>query len=85
MQEIYTSTEQCQFAQGEEPTCFEEAIKYEEWCLAMDEEIKAFEKNKTWELVDLSSGKEVVKLKWTYKLKFLADGSIQKYKARLVA
>ncbi|KAI9153880.1 hypothetical protein LWI28_017915 [Acer negundo] len=51
----------------------------------MDEEIKALEKHKTWELVDLPDNKEVVGLKWVYKTKYRSDGSIQKYKARLVA
>ncbi|KAI9157376.1 hypothetical protein LWI28_021571 [Acer negundo] len=51
----------------------------------MDEEIKALEKHKTWELVDLPDNKEVVGLKWVYKTKYRSIGSIQKYKARLVA
>ena len=51
----------------------------------MDEEVKALEKHDTWELIDLPSGKEKVGLKWVYKLKFRPDGSIQKYKVRLVA
>ncbi|KAL0345417.1 UNVERIFIED_CONTAM: Retrovirus-related Pol polyprotein from transposon TNT 1-94 [Sesamum radiatum] len=51
----------------------------------MDIEMKALENNKTWELVNLPSGKEVIGLKWIYKLKFKPDGSIQKHKARLVA
>lgn len=48
------------------------------------EEMKALERNKTWELVELPEGK-VVGLKWIYKMKYKPDGSIQKYKARLVA
>ncbi|KAK6123667.1 hypothetical protein DH2020_042591 [Rehmannia glutinosa] len=51
----------------------------------MKEEINMIEKNKTWELVDLSNKKDVIGLKWIYKTKFNEDGSVKKYKARLVA
>lgn len=48
-------------------------------------EIQAIEKNSTWELVDVPKGKNVVGLKWVFRTKYNADGSIQKHKARLVA
>ncbi|KAF2283283.1 hypothetical protein GH714_043640 [Hevea brasiliensis] len=60
---IYTPTERCQLAQIKEPDSFEEAIKSNKWCVAMDEEMNTLEKNKTWELIDLPLGKEVVGLK----------------------
>nr|GEV80642.1 bulb-type lectin domain-containing protein [Tanacetum cinerariifolium] len=50
----------------------------------MEEELLAIERNQTWELVDLPEGKNLIRLKWIYKTKYLADGIIQKYKARLV-
>ena len=56
-----------------------------DWCAAMDEEIKALKQHNTWELVELPKGKEKMGLKWIYKVKYRSDGSIQKYKARLVA
>ncbi|KAI9200747.1 hypothetical protein LWI28_012696 [Acer negundo] len=83
--EIYEQTERCQFTQVIDPNIFQDAVKYKEWCNAMDEEIKALEKHKTWELVDLPNNKEVFGLKWVYKTKYRSDGSIQKYKAWLVA
>ncbi|KAL0340068.1 UNVERIFIED_CONTAM: Retrovirus-related Pol polyprotein from transposon RE1 [Sesamum radiatum] len=43
------------------------------------------EKNNTWELADKPKDKEVIGVKWIYKTKLNADGSIQKHKARLVA
>ncbi|KAK4399642.1 Retrovirus-related Pol polyprotein from transposon RE2 [Sesamum angolense] len=52
---------------------------------AMEEEIKMIEKNNTWELADRPKDKEVIGVKWIYKTKLNADGSIQKHKARLVA
>ena len=50
----------------------------------MDEELNAIEKNKTWELVDLPKGKEVVGVKWVYKTKINAKGKIERHKAILV-
>ncbi|KAG8490934.1 hypothetical protein CXB51_014700 [Gossypium anomalum] len=83
--EIYESTEQFQFAQIKDPIVFEEAVKSKEWRDTMDDEMEALERKKTWELVDLPNGKETVGLKWIFKTKLQADGSIQKHKARLVA
>ena len=67
-----------------EPTSFEDAIKVEEWNQAMKEEITAIEKNKTWQLVDKPEDKNVIGVKWVYRVKQNPNGSINKYKARLV-
>ena len=42
-------------------------------------------KNGVWEVVPRLEGKSVVTSKWLYKIKDVADGSIEKYKARFVA
>lgn len=42
------------------------------------------EKNKTWKLVDKPENKQVIGVKWVYRLKLNPNGSINKYKARLV-
>ncbi|KAL0357030.1 UNVERIFIED_CONTAM: Retrovirus-related Pol polyprotein from transposon TNT 1-94 [Sesamum calycinum] len=68
-----------------EPENFETAVKHKVWVQAMEEEIKMIEKNNTWELADMPKDKEVIGVKWIYKTKLNADGSIQKHKARLVA
>ncbi|KAL0352138.1 UNVERIFIED_CONTAM: Retrovirus-related Pol polyprotein from transposon TNT 1-94 [Sesamum calycinum] len=68
-----------------EPENFEIAVKHKVWVQAMEEEIKMIEKNNTWELADRPKDKEVIGVKWIYKTKLNADGSIQKHKARLVA
>ncbi|KAH9756360.1 hypothetical protein KPL71_016050 [Citrus sinensis] len=54
------------------------------WVTAMNEELFMIEKNKTWELVDRPQNRKVIGVKWVYKTKLNADGSINKYKARLV-
>ncbi|KAI5355055.1 hypothetical protein L3X38_007950 [Prunus dulcis] len=51
----------------------------------MEEELSMIEKNKTWELVDRPSDKQVIGVKWVFKTKLNLDGSVQKNKARLVA
>ncbi|KAL0379259.1 UNVERIFIED_CONTAM: Retrovirus-related Pol polyprotein from transposon RE1 [Sesamum radiatum] len=64
---------------------FEAAAKHEEWVQAMEEEIKMIAKNDTWELADRPKDKEVIGVKWIYKTKLNANGSIQKHKDRMVA
>jgi hypothetical protein len=51
----------------------------------MKEELDALHKNHTWDLVDLPQEKSVVECKWIYKIKTCFDGTIDRYKARLVA
>lgn len=46
---------------------------------------QALEKNKTWDLVTLPEGKRHVGCKWVYTMKYNADGSIERSKARFVA
>ena len=42
-------------------------------------------KTGTWDLVDLPFGKYAIGCKWVYKIKTRSDGTIDHYKARLVA
>jgi len=69
----------------QEPSCFEEATGVKEWDKAMDEEMKALRKNETWDLVPKVDGVTLVTCKWVYKVKKKTDGSIERYKACLVA
>lgn len=57
----------------------------QEWVNAMVEELDSIKRNKIWELVKLPPGKNLVGLKWLYKTKLGADGSVLRHKARLVA
>ncbi|KAL4281033.1 hypothetical protein GQ457_03G022420 [Hibiscus cannabinus] len=50
---------------------------------ADESEISTIEKNGTWFLTDLPSGKPIG-VKWVYRAKFNPDGTIFKHKARLV-
>ncbi|GKA12670.1 reverse transcriptase domain-containing protein, partial [Tanacetum coccineum] len=51
---------------------------------AMQEEIKALHKNKTWELVPLPGGRKPIRNKWVYKIKRNGDDQVERYRARLV-
>lgn len=68
-----------------EPSNYKEASQYDEWRATMEEEDEPILKNKTWDLVELLEGKEPIGCKWLYKPKFKSDGSVDKYKAMLVA
>jgi hypothetical protein len=68
-----------------EPSTFEEATGRQVWRDAMMEEYNSIMKNGVWEVVPRPEGNSVVTSRWLYKLKHVADGSIEKYKARFVA
>ncbi|KAL9224910.1 hypothetical protein vseg_000891 [Gypsophila vaccaria] len=67
-----------------EPTSFTVAMRDPRWQAAMAEEIAALESNETWSVCDLPQGKSVIGCMWVYKIKRHADGSIERFKARLV-
>ena len=49
------------------------------------EEIRALEKNGTWEVMNLPRGKKPMGCKWVFTMKYKADGTVEWYKAHLVA
>ncbi|KAL1216652.1 Retrovirus-related Pol polyprotein from transposon RE2 [Cardamine amara subsp. amara] len=51
----------------------------------MGSEVGAQEDNQTWTLEDLPPGKRAIGSMWVYKIKYNSDGTIERYKARLVA
>ena len=51
----------------------------------MDKEIEALEVNNTWTLTQLPAGKSPIGCKWVYRIKYLPDGTIERYKAHLIA
>jgi hypothetical protein len=52
---------------------------------AMDHEFLALQRNKSWHLVPPQKGRNIIQCKWIYKIKRKQDGSLDKYKACLVA
>lgn len=80
--------ESAMFTLDNEPRTVKDAQESKEWDLwrqAMDEEIHALAKNKTWILVDKPHNVKPIKNKWVFKAKLKPDGSIDRFKARLVA
>jgi hypothetical protein len=68
-----------------EPATFEEALRYENWRLAMLDEFTSIEDNNTWVWVDPPPGVRAIELKWVFRTKRDEAGLISKYKGRLVA
>ena len=67
-----------------ESSTFDEASQHQVWRDAMMVEYHSIMKNDVWEIVPRPEGKSVVSSWWLYKLKHAADGSVEKYKARIV-
>jgi len=56
-----------------------------QWEEACQQEIAVHMENGTWQLVELPHGHTPVGLRWVFHIKRTADGSIEQYKACLVA
>jgi len=67
-----------------EPLFFAQAVRDARWHEAMAQEIHALELNETWKLTPLPPGKNALGCKWIYKIKYNFDGTIERFKARLV-
>jgi len=50
----------------------------------MAEEIRALEENHTYTIEHLPPSKKLISCKWVYRVKYKSDGSLERYKARLV-
>ena len=67
-----------------EPNTYKEASLHPHWVKAMQAEIDALRLNQTWTEVDFPAGKKAISSKWVFKIKLKADGSLERYKARLI-
>jgi len=71
----------------QEPMAYNEVKQGQEsiqWMQAVKEEMDTLFKAGAYELVDLPQGHKALGVKWVFKLKFRADGTPERYKARLV-
>jgi hypothetical protein len=57
----------------------------DKWMAACLEEICSHTENGSWKWVELPEGTSAIGSRWVFKVKGTEDGSIERYKARLVA
>lgn len=79
------STALLTYTSHEKPTCYTMDAKSPERHTTMALEFDALQQNGTWSLVPPKPHMNIVGCKWVYNLKYRADGSIECYKACLVA
>ncbi|GKD62640.1 retrovirus-related pol polyprotein from transposon TNT 1-94 [Tanacetum coccineum] len=68
-----------------EPHTYLQALKDPRWIEAINKEIQALEANHAWDITTLPPGKLRIRSKWVFRIKFKADGDIERFKARVVA
>lgn len=72
----------------DDPDSFDDAMSREDkskWLNAMKEELKSLSKCNVWSLVDRPTNKNIVSNRWVLRIKRDPDGTISRYRARLVA
>jgi len=67
------------------PNTYSKAVKHDCWRKVIQCEISAFESNQTWETTLLPKEKIVIGYKWIFKIKYKANGTVERYKIRIVA
>jgi hypothetical protein len=68
-----------------EPSTVQEALGDPRWKQAMQDEYDALLRNHTWRLVPYKKGTNLIDCKSVFKIKRKSDGTIDRYKGRLVA
>lgn len=68
-----------------EPKNYRAASKDVKWVHSMTTENTALKENDTWDLVPFENGMNVLGSRWVCKIKYNSDGTIKRYKSKLVA
>ncbi|KAK1432284.1 hypothetical protein QVD17_09179 [Tagetes erecta] len=67
------------------PKYVEQALGSKNWKDAMETKMKALMKSETWEICVLPPNKKSLGCRWLFSIKPKPDGTIERYKAQLVA
>lgn len=67
------------------PYTYKQACTYSNWLAVMKTKLNALENNNTCLIVPKPSNHHVIDCDWIFKVKYKPDGSIERYKARLIA
>ncbi|GJW46343.1 ribonuclease H-like domain-containing protein [Tanacetum coccineum] len=67
------------------PKSYTTAIRDPKWQRVMLDEYNGLIENNTWVLVPRPPNANIVRSMWLFKHKYFADGSLSRYKARLIA
>ena len=72
----------------EDPKIIQQALfgpNAKKWFESMEEEMNSMKSNIVWDFVDLPPSRRIVGNKWVLNIKCKANGTIDRYKAQLVA
>ena len=72
-------------AQVVETSNIQEATQHQVWVNAMVEEYISIMTNDVWEVVSRPEDRPIVGSRWIYKIKYVADDSVENYKDRFMA
>jgi len=68
-----------------EPNTYSETVKHDCWRKVIQCRIFALESNQTWDTALLPREKTSIGCIWILKIKYKANGTVERYKERLVA
>jgi len=63
----------------------QQSPNWNDWQMAIEEEIDSLESNKVWEIVDRLSNRRIIDGRWVFRVKGNAKGQLERFKARYVA
>ncbi|GKB99963.1 ribonuclease H-like domain-containing protein, partial [Tanacetum coccineum] len=63
---------------------YNKALSDNRWVEAMNLEMEALNRNNTWVITDLPTGRKVIGGKWVFKVKYKSTGDVERFKARCI-